>query len=222
FEKNPMRILDCKSDICKGIAADAPVITDYLCAECAEHFSAVRRLLESEGIEYSIDPKIVRGLDYYTRTVFEFISRDIGAQATVCGGGRYDGLIDEMGGPATPALGFAMGMERLILAMKTKGTAFTDDVCDLYILAADDDTTGGKALETAVRIAAKAREAGKWAEYDLCGRSFKAQMKYANKIGARHLAVIGASELESGTAEVKNMETGEKTTVKLDDISTVC
>lgn len=222
FEKNPMRILDCKSEICKGIAADAPVITDYLCAECAEHFSAVRRLLESEGIEYSIDPKIVRGLDYYTRTVFEFISRDIGAQATVCGGGRYDGLIGEMGGPATPALGFAMGMERLILAMKAKGTAFTDDVCDLYILAADDDTTGGKALETAVRIAAKAREAGKWAEYDLCGRSFKAQMKYANKIGARHLAVIGASELESGTAEVKNMETGEKTAVKLDDISTVC
>ncbi len=221
FEKNPMRLLDCKSEICKGIAANAPIITDYLCDECAEHFAKVKALLESLGIEYTVDPRIVRGLDYYTRTVFEFISRDIGAQATVCGGGRYDGLIEEMGGPSTPALGFAMGMERLILAMKAKENGSSDSVCDLYIVAADSDSTGGKALEATVRTASAARAKGKWAEYDLCGRGFKAQMKYANKIGAKYLVVIGESELESGTVRVKNMATGEESETALDAVADV-
>ena len=219
YEKNPMRLLDCKSEICRDIAKNAPIMTDYLCDECREHFETVKSLLTALDIEYTVDPKIVRGLDYYTRTVFEFISADIGAQATVAGGGRYDGLIAEMGGPSTPALGFAIGMERIILAMKAAQGRFTDDTCDLYIIAMDSEKTGRKALEAAVSTAAKARAKGKWAEYDLCGRAFKAQMKYANKIGAKHLVVIGESELENGTVNVKDMASGEQVQCSISDIT---
>ena len=219
YEKNPMRLLDCKSEICRDIAKNAPIMTDYLCDECREHFETVKSLLTALDIEYTVDPKIVRGLDYCTRTVFEFISADIGAQATVAGGGRYDGLIAEMGGPSTPALGFAIGMERIILAMKAAQGRFTDDTCDLYIIAMDSEKTGRKALEAAVSTAAKARAKGKWAEYDLCGRAFKAQMKYANKIGAKHLVVIGESELENGTVNVKDMASGEQVQCSISDIT---
>ncbi len=217
FDKNPMRILDCKSEVCRELTANAPVITDHLCEECAGHFAQVRELLDEAGIVYKVDPKIVRGLDYYSRTVFEFISSDIGAQGTVCGGGRYDGLIEEMGGPATPALGFAMGMERLILALKAKGGADAKAKgCDLYILAADSERTGNSALKTAASLAAALRKSGKTAEYDLCSRSFKAQMKYANKINAAKLLVIGESELETGECVIKDMVSHEQRQCRLD------
>ena len=124
LEKNPMRILDCKSPVCKEIAADAPAIIDYICDDCSKHFESVKKYLEKMYIEYTVNPRIVRGLDYYTRTVFEFVSNDIGAQGTVCGGGRYDGLIEELGGPHTPSLGFGMGLERVMLVMEAQGCEF--------------------------------------------------------------------------------------------------
>lgn len=216
LDRNPMRILDCKSAEDKAIAKDAPVITDNLCEECAAHFARLRTLLDAQGIEYTIDKTIVRGLDYYTRTVFEFISADIGAQATVCGGGRYDGLIGELGGAPTPALGFAIGMERIILAMKARSDSSAQDVPDLYILAADPT---GKAAEKAADIAAALRKKGKWTEYDLCGRSFKAQMKYANKLGAKFLCVIGERELETGMVSLKNMADGSQKEISVDAVA---
>ena len=134
LEKNPMRILDCKSPVCKEIAQDAPNITDYLCADCKEHFEGVQAYLTGMNIAFTVNPRIVRGLDYYTRTVFEFVSTDIGSQGTVCGGGRYDGLVKELGGPDTPALGFGMGTGRLLMVMKNRGIELPgDDSCDIYI-----------------------------------------------------------------------------------------
>ena len=124
LDRNPMRILDCKSPVCKEIAASAPVVLDYLCDECRTHFEGVKRHLDAVGLDYTVNPKIVRGLDYYTKTVFEFISGDIGAQATVCGGGRYDGLVSQMGGPQMPSLGFAMGVERLLMVMENQGRRY--------------------------------------------------------------------------------------------------
>lgn len=212
FDKNPMRIIDCKSPEDKAIAKDAPVITDYLCDECREHFDTLRSLLDGMGIAYEVDPRIVRGLDYYTRTVFEFISDSIGAQSTICGGGRYDGLISEMGGPQTPALGFAMGIERVILAMKAVGYDFGEpSVCDLYIASMGAD----ESRRAAVIANSLRREGGFRVETELCGRGFKAQLKYANKIKAKYLLVIGQTELETGKASIKNMKTGEQTPVDL-------
>lgn len=212
FDKNPMRILDCKSDICKGIAEGAPVITDYLCEECSGHFERLKGILDDTGIEYAVDTKIVRGLDYYTRTVFEFISEDIGAQGTICGGGRYDGLIEEMGGAPTPALGFAMGLERVIMAMESQGAEFLpDEDCDIYIAS-----MGGKAQARAMKLLHELREEGFIAEGNVMDRELRGQMKYADKIGAAYSVVIGDSELEAGKAAVKNMKTGEKTELPLE------
>ncbi len=211
FEKNPMRILDCKSDICKGIAEGAPLITDYLCDECREHFERLKGILDEMGTEYVVDPKIVRGLDYYTKTVFEFISDDIGAQSTICGGGRYDGLIAEIGGAPTPALGFAMGLERVIMAMEAQGVEFMPETaCDIYIAS-----MGDKAQGQAMKLIHKLREAGHCAQGDLMSRELRGQLKYADKIGAAYSAVIGESELESGTISLKNMKTGEKNELPL-------
>lgn len=212
LEKNPMRILDCKSEICQDIGKDAPVILDYLCDDCKEHFEKVQEYLSVMGIEFSINPKIVRGLDYYTRTVFEFISTDIGAQGTVCGGGRYDGLIDQLGGAKTPALGFGMGLERLILTMESQGCDFMEQkTCDLYIAPMDE-----KAVAKAMAIASALRADGCFAEYDLVGRGLKAQMKYADKLHAKFVMVLGDNEIESGVAKLKNMRSGEQTDIKLD------
>jgi histidyl-tRNA synthetase len=165
------------------------------------------------GIAYSIDPKIVRGLDYYTKTVFEFITTDIGAQGTICGGGRYDGLIEQMGGKSTPAMGFAMGLERLILTMERQGCEFKEKkTCDLYIAPMDKE-----AIPFALQLGKTLREDGLQVEYDLMGRGLKAQMKYANKIGASFVLVLGENELTTKKANLKNMETGEQTEVSLDD-----
>jgi len=213
LEKNPMRILDCKSPICSEIAKDAPLISDYLCDECSEHFSTLKSLLDSLNIKYKVNPKIVRGLDYYTKTVFEFITTDIGAQGTVCGGGRYDGLVEQLGGPKTPALGFAAGLERLILTMEKQNCDFMEQQhSDLYIVP-----MGEKALQKAVLLANALRNEGYTAEYDLMNRSLKAQMKYANKINAAYTMVIGDNEIESGKAKLKNMSTGEETEIAVDD-----
>ena len=213
LQTNPLRILDCKSPICKEIAAGAPLILDYLCDDCKEHFENLQKYLKLMKIDYEINPRIVRGLDYYTRTVFEFITTDIGAQGTVCGGGRYDGLIEQLGGKPTPALGFGMGLERLILTMQSQGCEFEKpDTCDLYFA-----TMGEKASDKAVELTSLCRQAMFSAEYDVVGRGLKAQMKYADKIGAKYVVVLGDNEIESGVAKLKNMKSGEQTEIKLDD-----
>ena len=212
LDKNPMRILDCKSPICSEIAKDAPKITDYLCDECRNHFDAVKKYLDAAGIEYTVDPTIVRGLDYYTKTVFEFVTDCIGAQGTVCGGGRYDGLIEELGGKHLPSLGFAMGMERLLMVMDKQGIEIPDnDECMLYIA-----TMGDAAKVKAFELIKQVRSCGMIAETDVIGRGLRAQMKYADKIDARYSIVLGDNEIEQNTAKVKNMETGDTAEVTLD------
>lgn len=213
LEKNPMRILDCKSPICSKIAEGAPKITDYLCDECREHFEQVQKYLDVAGVEYTVNPTIVRGLDYYTKTVFEFVTDFIGAQGTVCGGGRYDGLIEELGGKHLPSLGFAMGMERLLMLMDKQGIEIPEpSSCDLYVA-----TMGDKAKEKAFSLIKSVRDSGLIAETDVVGRGLRPQMKYADKIGAKFSLVLGDNEIEQNSAEVKNMTTGEKTTLALDE-----
>ena len=213
LEINPMRLLDCKSPQDQELAKDAPKITDYLCEECENHFSEVKRYLDSAGVEYTINPKIVRGLDYYTKTVFEFVTDCIGAQGTVCGGGRYDGLIEELGGKHMPSLGFAMGLERLLMVMDAQGVEIPeDDKCALYIATMGDDAKV-KAFELLKRV----RECGLIAETDVVGRGLRAQMKYADKIGAKYSLVLGDNELAENKAKVKNMESGEQTEFALDE-----
>ena len=212
LEKNPMRILDCKSEICREIGKEAPLMIDYLCDECSEHFTSLKKYLDEMGIVYSIDPKIVRGLDYYTKTVFEFITTSIGAQGTVCGGGRYDGLIGEMGGNPTPALGFAMGLERLIMTMEKQGCEFAEPrQCDIYI-----GSMGEAAGIKAAALVNELRTGGVKAEWDVMGRGVKAQMKYANKIGAAYSIILGDNELAEGKAKLKNMQSGEESEIALD------
>ena len=213
LEKNPMRILDCKSPVCSEIAEGAPVILDYLCEDCREHFEKLQQYLTAMDIKFEINPKIVRGLDYYTKTVFEFVTTDIGAQGTVCGGGRYDGLIETLSGKPCPALGFAMGLERLILTMEKQGLDFAaEDTCDIYIAS-----MGEAASVKAMQMCAELRADGVSAECDVVGRGLKAQMKYADKLGAKFSVVLGDSELENQTAELKNMQTGEKVTLPIDE-----
>ncbi len=213
LEKNPMRILDCKNPACAEVAKGAPKILDHICPECAEHFQKLQEYLTLAGIEFTVNPWIVRGLDYYTRTVFEFVSNNIGAQGTVCGGGRYDGLVKELGGPETPALGFAMGLERLLLVMEQCGSEFPPkSTCDLYIAS-----RGGEAAKLAFQLTSRLVKEGYVAECDLMNRSLKAQMKYADKIGAKFSMVLGEDEIASGTAKLKNMHTGETFDLLLGD-----
>ncbi|MBE6573590.1 MAG: histidine--tRNA ligase [Ruminococcaceae bacterium] len=217
LETNPLRILDCKSPICSKIAEGAPKSIDHLCPECAEHMDKLKNHLDEMGIEYEIDTNIVRGLDYYTRTVFEFICTAIGAQSTVCGGGRYDGLMKELGGPQMPGIGFAMGITRLILAMKAcNAIPDTDNFPSLYIAP-----MGAAAQCKAAGIVSKLRSLGVYAEYDLVGRSLKAQMKYADKTGAFFTLIIGDSELESGKAILKNMKESSQQEIDFNDIKSL-
>ncbi len=211
LEKNPMRLLDCKSPEDQAIAKDAPLILDYLCDDCKAHFEKLKEYLTEMGIQFTVNPRIVRGLDYYTRTVFEFITTEIGAQGTVCGGGRYDGLIGELGGAQTPALGFGMGLERLLLVMQKQECDFIEDKkCDLYIA-----TMGEAAVRKALSLTTALRDEGFFVEYDLVERGIKPQMKYADKIGARFVIVLGDNEIESGSAKLKNMATGEQKDITL-------
>ncbi|NLX92926.1 MAG: histidine--tRNA ligase [Clostridiales bacterium] len=211
LDRNPMRILDCKSPVCGAIAKDAPAMLDYICADCAEHFKAVKQYLDAMHIPYAINPRIVRGLDYYTRTVFEFVSDEIGAQGTVCGGGRYDGLVEEVGGPSVPSLGFALGLERLVLLMKAQGIELpAPAACELYIAS-----VGEKGSLQAAALTHALRVSGVSAQFDVVGRSVKAQMKYADKIAAVYSMVLGDDDLEKGEVNLKKMDTGEIQPIKL-------
>lgn len=208
FERNPMRILDCKEERCKQLNIGAPVILDYLCEECREHFENVKRALEELGIEYKIDPEIVRGLDYYTKTVFEFISKNEGY--TVLAGGRYDGLVKELDGQDTPALGFALGMERLIEIFEKYNTV-EDKKPQLFVAQ-----IGEEANIFATKFVHELRQNGIYVEKDITGKSINAQFKYANKIGAKYVITIGENELQTNMAELKNMKTGETKQIRLD------
>lgn len=213
LDKNPMRILDCKSPVCSKIAEGAPKIVDFLCDECQSHFQQVQKFLDIAKIHYKINPTIVRGLDYYTKTVFEFVSDAIGSQGTVCGGGRYDGLIEELGGQHLPSLGYAMGIERLLMVMENQGIEIPKpETCALYVAGLGDNAQA-KAFE----IINSVRDFGLYAETDVVGRGLRPQMKYADKIGAQFSMVIGENEIEQGVAKVKNMTTGEQTEIALDE-----
>lgn len=212
LDKNPMRILDCKSPVCREIVKDAPRSLDYLNEACEEHFATLKSLLEALQIDYEVDTDIVRGLDYYTKTVFEFIDPD---GMTICGGGRYDKLVYEIDGKRDmPAVGFGIGIERILLALKKEGiTLATAPDIDLYV-----GILGASATAKSYQIVTALREKGLVVETDYLGKSVKAQMKYANKIGALNTVIIGDNELEAGIVNVKKMDDGETTEVKLSDL----
>lgn len=206
FEKNPLRILDCKNEDCKIITANAPRILDYLCDECQTHFDKVQTYLNLSGVEFKINANIVRGLDYYTKTVFEFVSENIGAQGTVCGGGRYDGLIKELGGADEKGVGFAMGIERLLLVLEASGVEIpNENKISLYLAP-----MGEKEKEKAFSLAYELRLKGIACELDHMSRGIKAQFKYADKLGVKYVAVIGSTELEKGVVKLKNMQNGNE------------
>ena len=214
YEKNPLRLLDCKEENCKKINADAPSILDYLCPDCKEHFEQLKGYLALAGVDFQVDSRIVRGLDYYTRTVFEFVSSSIGAQGTVCAGGRYDGLIESLGGSSVPAVGFAAGIERLLMVMENAGATMPEEDKPTVYLLGMDENCRKKAFELTMQL----RLAGISAETDHMSRSVKAQFKYADKIGAKYVAVIGGSELEKGEARVKEMATGQTESVSFENV----
>ena len=207
-------MLDCKDENCKKIVTGAPKRLNYLCENCKEHFEKVKALLEIHGFEYTVNPDIVRGLDYYTGTVFEFVSTKIGAQGTVCGGGRYDNLLEELGSSSVPAIGFAAGLERLLLLMENTDVKFPEEKKPLIYIAGMDADSRKKAVE----IAAGLRKNGVSAETDLMERSVKAQFKYADKLGAKYVAAIGGNELETGVVNIKNMKDGTVSAVNFDNI----
>ena len=215
YEKNPLRILDCKSKECKAIYNDAPVLLDHICDECAEHFEKLKTYLTTMGIPFTVDPTIVRGLDYYTKTVFEIISKNKGSEGTICGGGRYNGLVHEIGGPEMTGVGFAMGLERLILVLESLDLIpESNERPDIFIA-----NIGDKADLFVQKLVYDLRNDGISAERDYLLRSVKAQMKYANKIGARFAVVIGDDDIAQGSASVKNMETGEAADVTFANLS---
>ena len=210
IERNPLRVLDCKEEGCHAIAKDAPKSMDHLCEDCHDHFETLKTCLTDAGVDYIVNPFIVRGLDYYTKTVFEIISADLGAQSTLCGGGRYDGLIEEVGGPKTPGIGFGMGMERLLMVLEAQGKLPPDlDTRPVFIAAMGDE-----ARLAAWKLAMELRQNGVAAECDHMGRSLKAQFKYAGKLGCPQVVVVGEQELATGQWKLKDMTTGEERTVE--------
>ncbi|MCH4236831.1 MAG: histidine--tRNA ligase [Clostridium tyrobutyricum] len=214
FDRNPMRILDCKIDGKKDIVKNAPKILDYLCDDCREHFEGLKKYLDALGIEFKINPLIVRGLDYYTKTVFEIINNDI----TICAGGRYDYLIEEVGGPELPAMGFGMGIERTLLTLKENGIEIPEKpYIDLYIGAIGND-----AKLVSLKLANTLREEGLRCECDHTNRSVKAEMKYANKINAKFTVILGENELDTYSAKFKRMDDGQQFELKLDDLTGIC
>lgn len=210
MKKNPLRVIDCKSPVCSEIVKDAPRTIDYLCDECQTHFDELKSMLDSLNIPYEVDTGIVRGLDYYTKTVFEFVNAD---GFTLCGGGRYDNLVKEIDGKVSqPSVGFGMGIERLIYFLDEEGVELPiESRPDIYI-----GILGAAAKAKAFELVCKLRNEGFIVETDYLSRSVKAQMKYANKIGAKNTVIIGENELEQNQARVKNMETGEQTEIALD------
>jgi histidyl-tRNA synthetase len=224
LNSNPMRILDCKSPICQDIAKNAPKVTEYLCEECASHMDKLKALLDNTGISYETDPGIVRGLDYYTKTVFEFIApidRDAKTNElktlTICAGGRYDGLVEEIGGPRLPGIGFAAGLDRLVAAQRIAGNNTEKTNAPRVYIA----PLGEAASFFAQKAVYQLRGKGIYAECDIVGRSLKSQMKYADKTGAEYTVILGDNEIETGKAVLRNMKTSEQTEIKLDEIDTI-
>lgn len=211
FETNPLRTIDCKEDKCQEALKQVPLMVDNLCDDCGEHFEELKARLNLLGVEYIVDSKIVRGLDYYTKTAFEIVSKDIGAQGTVCGGGRYDRLIKEFGGPDTPGIGFGLGIERLILCLESQGIKIEKQgSIDLYIA-----NVGDRASKKAFEMTYKLRISGIGTECDHMNRSLRAQMKYADKMQSKYTMVLGDEEIEKGRARLKDMMTGEEIQVSL-------
>ena len=214
FERSPMRILDCKRDSDKPYMAEAPRITDCLCDECSEHFNRLQKYLTKAGVKFSIDPRLVRGLDYYTKTAFEIKYPPLGAQSAVAGGGRYDGLIEEMGGNPTPAVGFATGLERVLLALEKQGLLpDKKNAVDVYVVA-----LGERAQEEAFKLVMDLRDAGLNAAVDYAGRSMKAQMKQANKLNARYAAIMGDDELADGVVVLRDMAGSEQEKLPVNEL----
>jgi len=212
FENNPMRIIDCKSQECRKIVEGAPRMLDNICDDCERDFLALKQNLDAYGIVYEVDPDIVRGLDYYTKTAFEFVSDKIGSQGTVCGGGRYDRLIEELGGPPISGVGFGLGIERLLLLLESEGIEIPAPAQPYAFVA-----YMGEAPRLAAMGLLKAlRSAGFHAEIDCLGRNFKSQLKAADRAGAQYTLIIGEDELKDGLAAVKNMTTGEQKLVSLE------
>ncbi len=214
FDRNPLRILDCKNPECQGIAKNAPRLSDCLCEDCAEHFAVLKKLLDGAGVQYELDSNLVRGLDYYTKTAFEIQYPPLGAQSAVAGGGRYDGLVEEIGGPVTPGIGFAMGLERVMLALEKQNLLPEEtDGCEVYLVGMGKET-----LPQVFRTAAELRHRGMKVEFDLAGGSVKSQMKKANKSGAKKVLIFGDEELGRGCVIFKDMATSEQKEVALENI----
>jgi histidyl-tRNA synthetase len=214
FHRNPMRILDCKSPVCQGLAEGAPRMLEYICGECEEAFAALRDRLRAFDVAFEVDPGLVRGLDYYTKTAFEFVSDEIGAQGTVCGGGRYDGLVEELGGPPFPGVGFGLGIERLLLIMEAEGIAIPEPpACDAFIVC-----MGEEARRAGISLLKRLRAAGLRAEMDALGRNIKGQFKQAGRIGARCALVLGEDELRQNQVSLKDMASGEQRRVEMDRV----
>ncbi len=211
FERNPLRIIDCKSEVCQDIVKNAPTLLDYICDDCREHFDEFKSCLDAMGVKYTVDTGIVRGLDYYTKTVFEIISGDF----TVCGGGRYDGLVEELGGKSTPAVGFGLGIERLLLRLEENGVEIpSPDGVMLYIAP-----MGERAVSVAQKLSYELRGAGISVDIDHLGRGLRASMKYADKLGAKNTLVLGDNEIDEKLVRIKNMTSGEETEISTDKIA---
>ncbi len=214
FERNPMRILDCKSEICQEIVKDAPRMLDYLCDDCRSAFEELKANLTAMGIDFTVDPNIVRGLDYYTKTAFEFVTTKIGAQGTVCGGGRYDHLIEELGGPPIPGVGFGLGIERLLMVMEASGAYFPpDEGVEVFIAV-----MGDRAKAFGLKLCREMRQKGIVAEMDTLARNIKGQFKYADRLHAKYTLIIGDNEIEKGVVSVKDMANSSQKEVRIEDI----
>ena len=215
MEKNPLRVLDCKEEGCRRAADQAPKITDYLCGECREKFEALQTYLTALGIPYEMDPRLVRGLDYYTNTAFEIQYTPLGAQSAICGGGRYDGLVEEIGGPHTPSVGFAVGLERLLLALEMQDLIPQLTASKSVYIAA----LGTDACAEGMKIQQALRAAGIHTDMDLQGKSLKGQMKQAGKTGAAYAVIIGSNEMDAGEAAVKAMESGIQENIPFEKVA---
>ncbi|MCD6434865.1 MAG: histidine--tRNA ligase [Clostridiales bacterium] len=214
YETNPLRVLDCKVQTCQDELIQVPKITDHLCDDCKNHFKILKQSLEAFDIPYEVDYKIVRGLDYYTKTAFEIIASNIGSQSTICGGGRYDGLVQEIGGPEITGVGFGLGIERLIMTLEAEGISFPDKkALDVFVVI-----LGEKQKLEGLKIVNQLRINGATTDFDHLDRSLKAQMRYANKLKSKFTIILGENELESGIVNIKNMENSNQIKVKIEDI----
>lgn len=217
YEQNPMRMLDCKNEECKAVLKGAPRFSEYLDDECREHFEKVKQYLEELGISYTLDPNLVRGFDYYTKTAFEFVSNELGAQNAIGGGGRYDNMVEEIGGQPTPAMGFGLGLDRLMLTLEAMGVELPVNAHITAFIA----TIGEEAHNAAVKLLFELRKQGVRADMDYTGRSLKAQMKLVDKLGAKYAVILGEDEVKNRVASVKEMGTSQQTNISFDELTQV-